>query len=142
MKLYLKLPSFHKLKSTTSLSFHRKFHGPPKSEEYTAVAEYPKIPQFKNIHEQSYAELKNQIKSLNTVEEKQLYLNKPKYYGWYSCNMEVNKIPPESLNLLQYVTNTTIVRNQLPEKLSNLDEIAEKEAKRFEINDFTRVSSV
>ena len=56
--------------------------------------------------------------------------------------MDVNQIPPESLNLLQYVTNTTIVRNQLPEKLSNLDEIAEKEAKRFEINDFTRVSSV
>ena len=45
--------------------------------------------------------------------------------------MDVNQIPPESLNLLQYVTNTTIVRNQLPEKLSNLDEIAEKEAKRL-----------
>ena len=66
MKLYLRLPSFHKLKSTTSLSFHRKFHGPPKSEEYTAVAEYPEIPQFKNVHEKSYAELKNQIKSLDT----------------------------------------------------------------------------
>ena len=66
MKLYLRLPSFHKLKSTTSLNFQRKFHGPPKSEEYTAVAEYPEIPQFKNVHEKSYAELKNQIKSLDT----------------------------------------------------------------------------
>ena len=66
MKLCLRLPSFHKLKSTTSLSFYRKFHGPPKSEEYTAVAEYPEIPQFKNVHEKSYAELKNQIKSLDT----------------------------------------------------------------------------
>ena len=139
MKLYLRLSSFHKLKSTTSLSFHRKFHGPPKSEEYTAVAQYPEIPKFKNVHEKSYDELKNQIKSLQTVEEKQLYLNKPKYYGWYSCNMDVNQVPPESLNLLQYVTNTTIVRNQLPEKLSNLDEIAEKEAKRLEIDNFTRV---
>ena len=73
------------------------------------------------------------------MEEKQLYLNKPKYYGWYSCNMDVNQIPPESLNLLQYVTNTTIVRNQLPEKLSNLDEIAEKEAKRLEIDNFDRI---
>ena len=53
--------------------------------------------------------------------------------------MDVNQVPPESLNLLQYVTNTTIVRNQLPEKLSNLDEIAEKEAKRLEIDNFTRV---
>ena len=66
MKLYLRLPSFHKLKSTTTLNFQRKFHGPPKSEEYTAVAEYPEIPQFKNVHEKSYAELKNQIKSLDT----------------------------------------------------------------------------
>ena len=114
-----------------SLNYNRKFHGLPTSEEYTAVAQYPKIPQFKNKEEASYAALKSQIKSLKTVEEKQIYLNKPKYYGWYSCVMDIDRIPPDTLDLMQYATNTTIVKNELPEKLEDLGEIAKKEAKRF-----------
>jgi len=34
--------------------------------------------------------------------------------------------------LMQHATNTTIVKNKLPEKLEELDEIAQKEAKRLE----------
>ena len=59
-----------------SLNFNRKFHGPPKQEEYAAVAQYPDIPQFKHKDEASYSALKNQMKSLRTVEEKQIYLNR------------------------------------------------------------------
>ena len=36
------------------------------------------------------------------------------------------------MEFLQYVTNTTIVNNQLPKSLENLQEIAEKEAERLE----------
>ena len=99
----------------------------------TVVAQYPEIPQFKNKDEANYVELKKQMKSLNTVEEKQIYLNKPKYWGWYSCVMNIENIPPESLSLIQYATNTTIVKNELPEKLKSLDEKAYEEARRFEL---------
>ena len=136
MKLCCKFSSFHRVRSSLSLNFSRKFHGPPKKEEYTAVAQYPEIPQFKNEDEAKYAELKKLMKSLNTVEEKQIYLNKPKYYGWYSCVMSIENIPPESLNLMQYATNTTIVKNELPEKLKSLDEKAYEEAKRFQYQHF------
>lgn len=136
MKLYHKISSFHRLKPSMTWIGNRKFHGPPKQEEYTAVAQYPDIPQFKHKDEASYSALKNQMKSLRTVEEKQIYLNKPKYFGWYSCVLDIDKIPPDSLDLMQHATNTTIVKNKLPEKLEELEEISLKEAKRFETSCF------
>ena len=86
----------------------RQFHGPPKKEEYSDKAEYPPIRKFKSKDEEKYSELKSFMKSLQTVEEKQIYLNKPKYYGWYSCVMKNTKIGPTTLDFLQFVTNTTI----------------------------------
>ena len=86
----------------------RQFHGPPKKEEYSDKPEYPPIRKFKSKDEEKYSELKSFMKNLQTVEEKQIYLNKPKYYGWYSCVMKNTKIGPTTLDFLQFVTNTTI----------------------------------
>ena len=42
------------------------------------------------------------------------YINKPKYYGWQSTVIDASWIRPASLDLVQYITNTTTVENELP----------------------------
>ena len=54
------------------------------------------------------------VKNLKTVEEKLYYMNKPKYYGWQSTVIEASRIRSTSLDLVQYITNTTTVENELP----------------------------
>ena len=110
----------------------RMFRGIIKEEEYVKEAQYPEIPQYLSENEAEFAALKEQMRSLKTVEEKQLYLNKPKYYGWYSCVMDPNKVLPTSLDFLQFVTNTTIINDDLPNPLKNLENIAQEEAQRLE----------
>ena len=110
----------------------RTFRGIIKEEEYVKEAQYPEIPQYFSENEAEFAALKEQMRKLKTVEEKQLYLNKPKYYGWYSCVMDPNKVLPTSLEFLQFVTNTTIVNDDLPKPLKNLENIAQEEAQRLE----------
>ena len=41
-------------------------------------------------------------------------MNKPKYYGWQSYIIDASKIRPTSLDFVQYITNTTLVENELP----------------------------
>ena len=60
------------------------------------------------------------MKSLKTVEEKQYYLNKPKYYGWYSTMIDAQFIRYGSLDLVQYLTNTTLIDDKLPERYGNV----------------------
>jgi hypothetical protein len=60
------------------------------------------------------------VKSLKTVEEKQYYLNKPKYYGWYSTIIDAQFVRYGSLDLVQYLTNTTLIDNKLPERYGNV----------------------
>ena len=110
----------------------RTFRGIIKEEEYVKEAQYPEIPQYFTESEAEFAALKEEMRKLKTVEEKQLYLNKPKYYGWYSCVMDPNKVLPTSLDFLQFVTNTTIVNDDLPNPLKNLEKIAQEEAQRLE----------
>ena len=127
----LSIKSANTLKCINSLklvSSCRHFHGPTKDDEFVKEAQYPEIPKFKSDNEKEFESLKEQIKKLKTVEEKQIYLNKPKYYGWYSCVMNPNNVQPSSLEFLQYVTNTTIIDNDLPESLKALDDIASSEA--------------
>ena len=115
----------------TTLGLTRNFHGPPKKDEFTQEAVYPEIPKFRSEHEAGYADLKKTMKNLKTVEEKQIHLNKPKYYGWYSCVMNTNSMPPSALDMVKYVTNTVISR-ELPENLKALDKLALDEAERLE----------
>ena len=70
-----------------------------------------------NFYNQFQVEL---VKSLKTVEEKQYYLNKPKYYGWYSTMIDAQFIRYGSLDLVQYLTNTTLIDDKLPERYGNV----------------------
>ena len=107
-------------------------HGPEKPNEYTDVAEYPKIETFKSEDEKEFQSLADQMKRLKTVEEKQWYLNKPKYYGWYSCVIKGAKLKPDSQEFVQFATNTVVMDNQLPEVYKSLEELAENEAQRLQ----------
>ena len=109
----------------------RHFHGPTKPEEYVQVPQFPKVEQFRTADEREYDALKNTMKSLKTVEEKQIYLNKPKYYGWFSTVLDPDKILPDSLDFFQYATNTTLV-DEMPQKLKDLQELAATEAEKLE----------
>lgn len=51
---------------------------------------------------------------LGTVEEKQFFLNQPKYYGWYTYCLQEDFVPPDSREFLQFATQTHIV-NDLPD---------------------------
>ena len=107
----LALCNLRKLKNH-QYSCCRYFHGPPKKEEYSDKPNYPPIRKFKSKDEEKYSGLKSFMKNLQTVEEKQIYLNKPKYYGWYSCVIKNAKIGPTTLEFLQFATNTTIGKVQ------------------------------
>lgn len=99
----------------------RLIHGPaPSQDEYTEVPHYPKILAHKNKDDLEQAKLVDLVKSLKTVEEKQAYINKPKYYGWYTCVIDAKKIRCGSLDFVQYVTNTTVVDGKLPELYGNV----------------------
>jgi hypothetical protein len=41
------------------------------------------------------------MKSLQTVEEKQWYLNKPKFYGWYTTVVDAKEIRYGTLDFVQ-----------------------------------------
>ena len=99
---------------TKILPLTRCLHGPPKTNEYSDVPLYPPIPQFKNKKEKGIAETKSRMEKLGTVEEKQYFLNKPKYYGWYSYLLSHDWIPQDCKPFLQFATQTHIVED-LPE---------------------------
>ena len=98
----------------------RSIHGPTKSEEYDDVAKYPPIRPFRNRDEKGEADLVETMKSLKTVEEKQWYLNKPKFYGWYSSVIGADRIRYGTLEFVQYVTNTTLVDGRLPDRYGSV----------------------
>jgi len=109
----------------------RAIHGPamPTNEElYDEVAQYPAIPRFRNEDEKMEAEHAEKVKGMRTVEEKQYYVNLPKYFGWKAYVMDTAKVPPAALPSVQFTTNTTTVEG-LPSPYNDLkgksEEVAE-----------------
>ena len=102
------------------LSSARSIHGPPKVDEYHKEAQYPKIEIHATEREREELKLSEFVKSLKTVEEKQWYLNKPKYYGWYSRVVDAKAIKYGSLDFVQYATNTTLVDGKLPDRYGSV----------------------
>jgi len=100
----------------------RAIHGPamPTNEElYDEVAQYPAIPRFRNEDEKMEAEHAEKVKGMRTVEEKQYYVNLPKYFGWKAYMMDTAKVPPAALPSVQFTTNTTTVEG-LPSPYKDL----------------------
>jgi len=73
------------------------------------VPQYPEIELFRNNDEKAEHELRLKVKGFKTVEEKQWYVNCPKYFGWRTYCMDSARIPPSALPSIQFVTNTTLV---------------------------------
>lgn len=63
----------------------------------------------------------DEIKSLETVEEKLFKINMPRYYGWKSLILNEHSVPYDSLSHAQYITRTHIVKDSsLPAYYNNI----------------------
>ncbi|XP_018574152.1 39S ribosomal protein S30, mitochondrial [Anoplophora glabripennis] len=87
-------------------------------EEYTATPQYPPILDlsFEKRLERKKEAMHEEIKAVKTVEEKQIKLNMPRFYGFKSYMLKEDYVPYNNLPLIQHVTKThLIVNNDLPE---------------------------
>ena len=90
-------------------------HGLPPTKDFDDVANYPALPEYITEKEKNEQELCQTVAALKTVEERQFYVNKPKYYGWYTCKIELDNVPYGTLALAQRMTLTSVERG-LPEE--------------------------
>ncbi|XP_056641421.1 39S ribosomal protein S30, mitochondrial [Diorhabda sublineata] len=122
-------------------------------EEYTATPNYPPILDisYKKTRERKTDALYEEIKAVKTVEEKQIKLNMPRYYGYKSYLLYEDKCDYNNLALTQHVTRTHLITNEtLPEFYSgiNVDEVTNKlkakieEAVSIEIDGYQRLHDI
>ncbi|XP_023030475.1 mitochondrial ribosomal protein S30 [Leptinotarsa decemlineata] len=93
-------------------------------EEYTSTPQYPPILDlsFKKKLQRKKEAVHEEIKGVKTIEEKQIKLNMPRYYGFKSYPLTENYSPYDNLTLAQHITKThLIVNNNLPEFYKNID---------------------
>lgn len=119
-------------------------------EEYTSAPNYPPIQDltFQKRKERTKDKLYDEIKAVKTVEEKQIKLNMPKYYGFQSYMLLENKCDYNNLPMTQHVTRTHLIVNKdLPDyyKDINVDELAKnlksevEDALSIEIDGYQRL---
>lgn len=87
-------------------------------EEYTEKPEYPEI--LDTSHESKVLRKKQswyeQIKNLKTVEEKQIKINMPRYYGYKVVALNDTRVRYNSLPMIQHYTRTLFQGNdKLPD---------------------------
>ncbi|KOB55859.1 28S ribosomal protein S30, mitochondrial, partial [Operophtera brumata] len=90
-------------------------------DEYTETPEYPPIldMSLEGRKKRERESLFTKIRELNTVEEKQIALNMPRYYGWKSVMLREDKIPYNALPLVQCYTRSHFIPSEkLPETYS------------------------
>ncbi|XP_050667859.1 39S ribosomal protein S30, mitochondrial [Leptidea sinapis] len=109
-----------KLKSFTI----RRFTQPAISEqnEYTDVPNYPPIldTSLQGRKQRKRETLYENIKALKTVEEKQIALNMPRYYGWPCIMFKENSVPYNAMPFVQYYTKTYFKSiHKLPDTYNN-----------------------
>lgn len=107
------------------------------NEEYTAVPHYPPIldPSPEKVRERRKQSEHDEIKSVKTIEEKQIKLNMPRYYGFKCYEFHEDVIPYDNLKLAQHITRTHLkIDNNLSDyyKDINVDSIAENLKAKFE----------
>lgn len=96
--------------------------------EYTDTPVYPPILdmslQGRKLREREA--LHQNIQKINTVEEKQIALNMPRYYGWQSIVFNENKIPYNAMPLVQYYTRTHFKQiEKLPDLYTGLSSMSD-----------------
>lgn len=98
--------TFSKLKKPVSRTFAQAVQ--VEQNEYTDTPEYPPILDLslKARKLRDRQTVHQNIQKINTVEEKQIALNMPRYYGWKSIVLNESKIPYNAMPLVQYYTRT------------------------------------
>lgn len=97
--------------------------------EYTEYPEYPPIEDlsYESRKKKDAQKWSDAVQKCNTIEEKQMKLNMPKYYGWKCINFNDVLIPYNSLPLVQHCTRTCY-KESLPKYYDsiNVDQSAEE----------------
>jgi len=85
--------------------------------EYTETPEYPQITDtsVEARRQRTKEEWHDEIASLPTIQQKLMEINMPKYYGYWSCQMNSSKHNLNALEFVQYATRTHVM-NDLPEE--------------------------
>lgn len=103
-------------------------------DEYTDTPEYPPIldMSLEARKKRDREALYERIKNINTIEEKQIALNMPKYYGFRSVMLREDKIPYNAIGLIQHYTRTHFIpAEKLPEVYAKSEEIANEVVKEI-----------
>ncbi|RZC39772.1 28S ribosomal protein S30, mitochondrial [Asbolus verrucosus] len=108
-----------------------------KEDEYTATPQYPPILDLspEKVRERAKEEEYEKIKAVKTVEEKQIKLNMPKYYGFKCYMLQENYIPYNSLPLIQYVTKTHLIENAKLPDFYNTIAVSDSDALKADIEE-------
>lgn len=110
--------SLCRLNRHLSPKIRRTFSTALQEDEYTATPQYPPIldnSYLARLERRKETE-RESIKDVPTIEEKQIRLNMPRYYGFKSYMLNEDYIPYNNLTLAQHVTRThLVVNNELPE---------------------------
>lgn len=85
------------------------------ADDYTATPQYPPILDLSRpkVLERKKLAKHEAIKSVKSVEEKQIKLNMPKYYGFKCYVFQENRIPYDNLELTQHVTRTHLIETEM-----------------------------
>lgn len=102
--------------------------------EYTETPEYPPILdmslQGRKLRERQA--LHQKIREINTVEEKQIALNMPRYYGWKCVMFNEDKVPYNAMPIVQYYTRSHFISvDKLPEYYNETDAAADTVVKEI-----------
>ncbi|XP_038221970.1 28S ribosomal protein S30, mitochondrial [Zerene cesonia] len=102
--------------------------------EYTETPNYPPIQdmslQARKLRDRET--IYENIKNINTVEEKQIGLNMPKYYGWPCVMLNENVIPYNAMPLVQYYTRTYFkLIDKLPDIYNETSDLADSIVKEI-----------
>eukprot|EP00096_Caligus_rogercresseyi_P004044 TRINITY_DN18173_c0_g1_i1.p1 TRINITY_DN18173_c0_g1~~TRINITY_DN18173_c0_g1_i1.p1 ORF type:complete len:588 (-),score=190.63 TRINITY_DN18173_c0_g1_i1:385-2148(-) len=100
------------IRARPCLGYSRSFHGvaPPSHESlYSEKPLYPPLPRHPgNTYLTQKEAIRENMKALDTVEEKAYYLNLPKYYGWFSTSIQENNVRYGTLGFAQSSTATDV----------------------------------
>lgn len=84
------------------------------ADDYTATPQYPPILDLSpgKVRERKKLAKHDAIKTAKSVEEKQIKLNMPKYYGFKCYMFNENSIPYDNLELTQHITRTHLIETE------------------------------
>lgn len=114
-RILLTLQNITRVYSTSSLSLES---------EYTETPQYPEILDItrQKVRERELNAYGEEIKAVKTVEEKQIKLNMPKYYGFICYIFKEDYVPYNNLELSQHITRTHLVEcDTLPDPYNAFD---------------------